>query len=874
VKAAFKRWRLPVYVLLVLISNVVSHRYRIESHPVEGQQVVSVNSAGKNIDIAYRDIPGDDPAQPIPVVLLHGSPMAGQTFDSYPEVLGSGRRVLIPDLPGFGGSTHAIPDYSVSAHADYLAQLLDALHIEQAHVFAYSQSGGVGIHLAERVPDRVASLTLFAAIGVQELELLGDYGLNHAVYSVQLAVLSGLYYLTPHMGLLDRALLNHSYARNFSDTDQRPLRDVLAEYEGPALIIQGRLDTQVPFIAAEEHARIIPQAQTKYFDGGHIAGLVKPEIFSSELQEFWADVDQGTAVTRASADPVRVTAANEPFVRKRFSGHGLVIIFILLVIAVQASEDLALIGAGILVSKGILGLLPALGACYIGLVGGDCVIYLLGRFLGRPALRKRPLRWFISQKKVDKQAHRFKKNMFQLIFTSRFIPGARVAFYFAAGMLRTGFFKFTLYQALAALIWTPLLVGIAALFGQTFLDWFEGHKNLALISIVLLILFLWLLFHKLLPLVTWRGRRMFVSSWRRRVRWEFWPRWAFYPPIALFILWQMVKYRSLRLMLLTNPGMMYGGLMRESKHEIFQGMIGAGDPLLPWVCIPCELSLDGQVTKLKELNQPYPLVLKPDIGYRGQGVGIVGSEEEARAYLDTCPVDVIAQPRIDGVEFGVFYMRDPDEESGRVTSITGKEMPTLTGDGIRTIEELILTDDRAVCMAGFFIDQFGEYVFDVPKEGEVVPLTQLGTHCRGAVFLDRSDLLSDELEAEIDRISKAYEGFYFGRYDIRAPSEKDFRAGRGLKIMELNGLTSESAHIYDPKHSVFYGWKTLIHQWRRAFEIAAANKRNGVRPDNYRHLFKVFRAWMVETTDYEAPLSEATTFQQVHEHEVIADKPV
>ena len=859
-KKTIKRWRLPVYLVLLVISNLVSYQYRTQPHPEEDQRSVVLD---RDVTMAFRDHVAKndlDTEDILPVILLHGSPMAGRTFNGFPELMDERRRVLIVDLPGFGGSLHQVADYSVAAHADYVHTFMAKEGIERAHILGYSQSGGVGIHLADAAPEKVASLTMMSAIGVQELELLGDYGLNQAVYSAQLAVFWGLYYLTPHMGLLDRALLNYPYARNFKDTDQRPLREMLLNYEGPMLIVQGREDTQVPLAAAEEHARIVPQAETFYYGGGHIAALIEPELILPSTEAFWRKVERGEGVSRASASPERLRAAERPFVREAFSGPGLFVIMALIAIAVQASEDLALIGAGLLVSKGVLGLLPALAACYVGMVLGDCYIYLLGRFFGRRALRKRPLRWFISQKKVDKQSHRFKENMFQLIFTSRFIPGARVAVYFAAGMLRTGFFRFTFIQALAALIWVPLLVGVSALFGQAFLEWFEGHKNLALVSIVLVIVLLWILLHKVVPLVTWRGRRMFLSSWYRRTRWEFWPRWMFYPPVVIFMIGQMIKYRSWRMILVANPGMMYGGFARESKHTIFEDLQGAGEPLLPWTQIPVSGTIAERMECLGELGKPYPLVLKPDIGYRGQGVGIVGNEEEAIAYLNTCPVDVVAQPMVQGVEFGVFYIRHPDESTGRVTSITGKDFPVLVGDGERTIEELILTHDRAICMAPFFMEQFGERVFDVPDAGDVVPLTQLGTHCRGAIFLDRSDLLTPELEAEIDRISQCYEGFYLGRYDLCASSEEDFKAGRGLKILELNGLTAESAHIYDPKHSVFYGWKTVIGQWRKAFSIAAANRAAGHKPDSYRELFKIFREFFTETNDYEAPISESMIF--------------
>ena len=49
-------------------------------------------------------------------------------------------------------------------------------------------------------------------------------------------------------------------------------------------------------------------------------------------------------------------------------------------------------------------------------------------------------------------------------------------------------------------------------------------------------------------------------------------------------------------------------------------------------------------------------------------------------------------------------------------------------------------------------------------------------------------------------------------------------------MIELNGLTSEATHIYDPKNSIFYAWKTLIDQWSIAFDIAEANLKKGLQP--------------------------------------------
>lgn len=87
--------------------------------------------------------------------------------------------------------------------------------------------------------------------------------------------------------------------------------------------------------------------------------------------------------------------------------------------------------------------------------------------------------------------------------------------------------------------------------------------------------------------------------------------------------------------------------------------------------------------------------------------------------------------------------------------------------------------------------------------------------------------MTPELGAAIERISRSFEGFYFGRYDIRVRSEDDLRAGIGLKVIELNGATSEATHIYDPRYSVFDAWRTLREQWTILFSIAAANRSRG-----------------------------------------------
>ncbi len=330
----------------------------------------------------------------------------------------------------------------------------------------------------------------------------------------------------------------------------------------------------------------------------------------------------------------------------------------------------------------------------------------------------------------------------------------------------------------------------------------------------------------------WRTRRLLLSRWRRLTRWEFWPLWMFYPPVVVYILWLALKHRSLSLFTAANPAIPAGGLVGESKSEILSHL-------------PDESVAHYEVVANAEdaLALGLPVVLKPDAGQRGLGVMVARSEDDVRAYFAKPRPPTVAQEYVPGSEFGVFYYRYPGETRGHIYSITEKRFPSVTGDGTSTLEELILRDDRAVCMARFFLRKHAHKLDYVPATGEAVPLAELGTHCRGSVFKDGMWVKTPELETAMDRISRGFDGFFIGRYDIRTPSIEDFKQGRNFKIVELNGVTSEATHIYQPGSSLLVGYRTLMRQWRITFEIAAQNRARGVAALPARQLLHVLASY-------------------------------
>jgi len=234
--------------------------------------------------VAYRDT-GPDSAD-LPVVLVHGSPGSGEVLEKLAGLLAPRFRVIVPDLPGFGASTHDLPDYSFRAHGEYLIELLDELHIDRAQFVGFSMGGGVVLSITDLAPQRVASVVMLSAIGVQEHELTGSYRVNHFLHGAQLALLWMLKNGFPHFGVFRRAPLTVEYARNFYDSDQRPLRSILARYRGPMLIIHGSRDRNVPIAAALEHHRLVPQSEIIELNDNHFMSFMRPSVFVEALVSF------------------------------------------------------------------------------------------------------------------------------------------------------------------------------------------------------------------------------------------------------------------------------------------------------------------------------------------------------------------------------------------------------------------------------------------------------------------------------------------------------------------------------------------------------------------------------------------------------------
>jgi len=324
---------------------------------------------------------------------------------------------------------------------------------------------------------------------------------------------------------------------------------------------------------------------------------------------------------------------------------------------------------------------------------------------------------------------------------------------------------------------------------------------------------------------------------------EFWPMWAFYPPVMLYAGWLMLRYRGALLPTVANPSFPGGGFFGESKAEIL-ALATAHMPewVAPFVRIerpptaPTGAVADpGAETRaamatLASAGLSLPVVAKPDLGCRGAGVRLVRSMADLQACLQVFPrgARLLLQRLMpfEG-EAGIFYCRRPGEARGRIVSITLKYFPQVTGDGRHTLRQLILDDPRAGKLSHLYLKRHTARLDEVPAPGQAVRLAFAGSHSRGAIFRNGTHLVTPAMEACFDDIARRLPEFHFGRFGVRFEDFADLQAGHGFTIVEINGAAAESTHIRDRRTGLLQAWRDLMRQYRWLFEIGHANRARG-----------------------------------------------
>ncbi len=321
-----------------------------------------------------------------------------------------------------------------------------------------------------------------------------------------------------------------------------------------------------------------------------------------------------------------------------------------------------------------------------------------------------------------------------------------------------------------------------------------------------------------------KNKKFFI----RLFHWEYWPSYIVYLPLYAYYVWLTIKARSPFFFSASNPGIVTGGFMGESKIEIFNTIPDHLKPIT--LLIKPGTPLDSVQKILHENKLTYPIICKPDRGEKGFQVAKIHDQGELELYILKNKVDYIIQPFCDfKMELGIFYRRYPWEEKGKVFSVVKKEFLHIKGNGKSTLRELMSNNNRAVLQWGKLEAKFGNRMDEVLREEEELELEPIGNHARGTKFINGNSMIDTRLNEVFDKITDQIPGIYFCRYDLRTTHEEDLKEGKNIFIVELNGCGAEPAHIYDPDYKLVHAWRDLINQWRMVYKISTYNHAKGIK---------------------------------------------
>ncbi|NOU38052.1 MAG: D-alanine--D-alanine ligase [Ferruginibacter sp.] len=323
--------------------------------------------------------------------------------------------------------------------------------------------------------------------------------------------------------------------------------------------------------------------------------------------------------------------------------------------------------------------------------------------------------------------------------------------------------------------------------------------------------------------------------------WEYWSFGVVYAPIYLYWFYLCLRARNLFFFSASNPSIENAGFLMEKKSDIYD--------IIPTEYYPKTLLIKEGLSASEIHDQIiakqfcFPLIVKPDIGGKGRGVKKIENIEDAVRYIKYAQFPMLVQALVDYKnEAGIFYYRYPWQENGKISGIVSKEFLAVIGDGVSTIEQLVMQNERYVLQLNA-LKKMPEInlqeILEINVEKIMVPF---GNHARGAKFIDVSNKITLDLEKSINEICKKIPEFYFGRLDIMYSNWQELVAGKNLSIIELNGAGSEPTHIYDPKHSIFFAWKEIARHLKILYRISVYNHtKNKIPYLSFKNGLKMFK---------------------------------
>lgn len=241
-----------------------------------------------------------------PLVLVHGHPFDRTMWQPQLAEFAADRRVVAPDLRGYGASPVTPGTVPLSRHAQDIAELLDFLEVETFVLAGLSMGGQIVMECQARFGDRIRGLVLadtFATAetpeGKRHRAAMADRLLAEGMRGYADEVLERMVapYAAPavkaHVHRMMTATHPEGAAASLRGRAERPdYTGLLTRVRVPALVVVGADDTYTPVADAESLHAALPDATLHVVgEAAHLPNLERPKEFNEALAAFLDRVD-------------------------------------------------------------------------------------------------------------------------------------------------------------------------------------------------------------------------------------------------------------------------------------------------------------------------------------------------------------------------------------------------------------------------------------------------------------------------------------------------------------------------------------------------------------------------------------------------------
>jgi membrane protein DedA with SNARE-associated domain len=180
------------------------------------------------------------------------------------------------------------------------------------------------------------------------------------------------------------------------------------------------------------------------------------------------------------------------WIEGRLQSGSYIVLFALLFccgLGLPLPEDIPLLIAGALIANGKMNLAPAAIVAWAGIIGGDVMLYHLGKTLGLEVRRLRLIGRHLTEKRLAQVQKLFERWGVWVVVVGRMFAGIRGAMVVVAGATRFNFWKFLIADGLAAIVSGGLFLFLGYMFGRN-MDLLrhrvEEGKRLTLVGAIVL----------------------------------------------------------------------------------------------------------------------------------------------------------------------------------------------------------------------------------------------------------------------------------------------------------------------------------------------------------------------------------------------------